>query len=44
MSLDWNGTRIDSLESSQGLRQGDPVSPDLVMLALERMGIESMIC
>lgn len=38
MSRNWNGTRTDSYGSSRGLRQGDPISPDLVMLALERMG------
>lgn len=38
MSINWNGEKSSSFNSSRGLRQEDPISPYFFVLALERLG------
>lgn len=38
LSILWNGEKLESFLPSRGLRQGDPMSPCLFVLCIEKLG------
>lgn len=37
VSINWNGDKTSSISTSRGIRQDDPISPYIFILALERL-------